>query len=95
MQELIRRPRRVEVEMSVEVLTAREVLISEREEQAATEMSVRKEAAVEQVVVLTAVAVVLVVEEAEVAVPEVDLIARVAVEAAGQEVVRQGRNSIE
>ena len=95
MQVLIRLPRPAEAEMSVEVLIAREVLTSGREEQVATEMSVRKEAAEVQAEVLTAVAVVLAVEEAQVADQEVDQIARVAVEAADQEVAHQGRNSIE
>ncbi len=59
-------------------------------------MNVRKEVAeVAQVEVLTAVAVVLAVVEAQVADQVVDQIARVAVEAADQEVAHQGRNSIE
>jgi hypothetical protein len=79
--------------MSVEVLTAREVLISEREEQVVTEMNVRKEVAGAEV--LTAVAVELAVEVALVADQAVEQIARGAVEAADQEVAHQGRNSIE
>lgn len=97
MQVLTRLPRPAEAEMSVVVLTVREVLILEREEQVVTEMNVRKEVAeVEvQAEVLTAVAEVLAVEEAQVADQVVDRIARVAVEAADQEVAHQGRNSIE
>ena len=95
MQALTRLPRPAEEETNVEVLTAREVLTSEREEQVVTEMNVRKEVAEVQAEVLTAVAVVLVVEEAQVADQVVDQIARVAVEVADQEVAHQGRNSIE
>ena len=95
MQALTRLPRPAEEETNVEVLTAREVLTSEREEQVVTEMNVRKEVAEVQAEVLTAVAVVLVVEEAQVADQVVDQIARVVVEVADQEVAHQGRNSIE
>jgi len=95
MQALTRLPRPVEEEMSVEVLTAREVLISGKEEPAVTEMNVRKEVAEVQAEALIAVAVVLAVEEAQVADQVVDQIARVAVEVADQEVAHQGRNSIE
>lgn len=95
MQALTRLPRPVEEEMSVEVLIVRVVLISEKEEQAVTEMNVRKEVEEAQVEVLTAAAVVLAVEEAQVADQVVDQIARVAVEVADQEVAHQGRNSIE
>ena len=95
MQALTRLPRPVEGEMSGEVLIVRVVVISEKEEQAVTEMNVRKEVAEAQVEVLTAAAVVLAVEEAQVADQVVDQIARVAVEVADQEVAHQGRNSIE
>jgi hypothetical protein len=81
--------------MSVEDLTVRVVPISEREEQVATEMSVRKEVEEVLVEVLTAEAEVLTEEEARAVDQVVVLIAQVAVEAAVQVEVHQGRNSIE
>lgn len=96
MQVLIRLPRPAEAEMSVEVLIAREVLTSGREEQVATEMSVRKEVAEVQAEVLTAVAVEEADQvEAQAPVQVVDRIAQVAVVEADQVEVHQGRNSIE